>query len=36
MELIKELPNEIHFDVIKFMSHAVADLMKPGTNDFMA
>ena len=34
MELIKELPNEIHFNVIKFMSHPVADLMKQRINSY--
>ena len=28
MELINELPNEIQFNVIKFMSHPVSDLFK--------
>jgi hypothetical protein len=28
MELINELPNEIQFNVIKFMRHPVADLFK--------
>ena len=34
MELIKELPSEIQFNVIKFMSHPAADLMKPSIKKF--
>ena len=34
MEFIKELPSEIQFNVIKFMSHPVADLMKQRINSY--
>ena len=33
MELINELPNEIHFNVIKFMRHPLAEIVC--TSDFM-
>ena len=29
MELINELPNEIHFNVIKFLRHPVAEMIRP-------
>ncbi len=35
MNFINELPNEIHFNVIKFMSHPVADLMKHRINSYL-
>ena len=35
MELINELPNEIQFNVIKFMRHPVADLFKKELLEFI-
>ncbi len=30
MEILKELPNEMNFNVIKFMKHPVAEIVKTG------
>ena len=32
MELINELPNEIHFNVIKFMKHPLAEIVDDTIN----
>ena len=34
MELINELPIEIHFNVIKFMRHPTAEILKPSIDKY--
>ena len=29
MELVNELPNEIHFNVTKFSRHPIAEMIRP-------
>ena len=36
MELINELPNDIHFNVIKFMKHPLAEMLENAWDDLVS